>query len=99
MRIVLAVNFDGESFKVKAMRFLCVTLGFVNLADHSRVHIQSPYLEDSERHAKQQRAFQENNLKFEENTRIGGYSVNSIVRILCKVNRRSACFQNRMAGV
>jgi len=43
MRIVLAVNFDGESFKVKAMRFLCVTLGFVNLADHSRVHIQSPY--------------------------------------------------------
>jgi hypothetical protein len=84
MRIIFTVNFDGEGIKVKAMRFLCVTLCFVNLADHSRVHVlQSPYLEDRERHAKQLRAFQENNRKIIENTRIGGYSVISIVRILC----------------
>jgi hypothetical protein len=36
--IVLAVNFHSERLEVKAVWFLRVTLGFVNLADHSRVH-------------------------------------------------------------
>jgi hypothetical protein len=66
MGIIFTVNFDSESFKVEAMRFLCVSLGFVNLADHSRVHIQSPCLEDGERHAKKPRAFQENNRKLKK---------------------------------
>ena len=51
-------------------------------------------IQDNERHAKRQRAFQENNLGIKINTRIGGYSMTSIVRIPAKVNCTPACFQN-----
>jgi len=33
--VVLTIDPDGEGFKVKAIPFLSVTLGFLDLSDHS----------------------------------------------------------------
>jgi hypothetical protein len=84
---------------VEAMWFLCVTLGFVDLADHSRVHFQSPWSRDSERHAQHQRAFQVYNGYGIKNTRIGKYSKSSIVRFPGKVNHSSCVLSGRTALV
>ncbi len=81
MRIILTVNLHCQGFKMEAVRFLCISLGFVQLADQTRVHFRSPWEEDVERHAEQQRAFRDYKRKFVSSTRIGGNSNSSIVRI------------------